>query len=261
MNTKTISPLYPKVRLAIGSHSKNYTAALNGWRALGYEPPCLLCSYVYYGNGFAKRRLEYEYSDWSLDSGAYTAFHAKKEIDLQRYIDFCKEAMANDSELEEVFSLDVIGDYEASVRNTEEMWRQGVPAIPVFHVGEPWSVLEDMVKTYPKISFSSGGLMNKQKQKWIQQVFARAWPARIHGLAISDETSVMSSPFHSVDASTWILRAQGFGSWHLYGNMPLRGTNALGSQVEYYLKLQAQARQKWKKEMALLAELPKERMR
>lgn len=258
---KTISDQYPKVRLAIGSHSKNYYTALSGWRALGYEPPCVLVSYVYYNSGFSERRKDYEFRDWSLDSGAFTAFHAKKVIDLQQYIEFCKERLANDPELEEVFSLDVIGDYKASIRNTEEMWRQGVPAIPVFHVGEPWSVLNDMAKTYPKISFSSGGLMSKQKATWIQQVFARAWPARIHGLAISDETSVLSAPFHSVDASTWILRAQGFGSWHLYGNIPLRGTNNLASQVEYYLKLQDRARVKWKKEMAVLAELPKERRR
>lgn len=256
-----ISQQYPKVRLAIGSHSKNYPTALNGWRERGYEPPHVLISYAYYHSGFSKRRNEYEFSDYSLDSGAFTAFHTGKAIDLQQYIEFCKERLKSDPALEEVFSLDVIGDDVASMKNTEEMWRQGVPAIPVFHVGEPWSVLVDMAKTYPKISFSSGGLRNKEREQWIKQVFARAWPARIHGLAICDEKSVMGAPFHSVDASTWIFRAQGFGNWHLYGNIPLRGTNNLASQVEYYLKLQRRAREKWTKEMAILAELPKERRR
>lgn len=257
-----ISNQYPKIRLAIGAHSKNYAQALNGWKKLGYQPPSILVSYAYYDKGFEKNKTDYEYSDWSLDSGAFTAYHAGKKIDLQQYIDFCKRTLASDPKLEELFALDVIGDWRASQKNTEEMWRQGVSAIPVFHPGEPWSVLMDMAKTYPKIAFGCAGFTGGAKREWIQQVFARVWPKRIHGLAASDETNVLSSPFHSVDASTWILQAQGFGRWHLFKKtIPLRGTNNLSSQVEYYLKLQQKARQKWKKEMAILAELPKERTR
>lgn len=251
-----ISDQYPKVRLAIGSHSRNYHAALNGWRKLGYEPPSVLVSYAYYRAGFAKYKTEYEYRDWSLDSGAYTAFHAGKAIDLNEYIDFCRELLATDKTLEEVFALDVIGDWKASAKNTEKMWAAGVPAMPVFHPGEPWSALYEMAKTYPKIAFGCGSFRGKARQEWVEQVFARTWPKKIHGLAVGDEKTILSFPFHSCDASTWILRAQGFGAWHLYGRMPLRGTNNLASQVEYYLKLQQKARTKWKKEMTVLAALP-----
>ncbi|TXH10773.1 MAG: hypothetical protein E6R03_15105 [Hyphomicrobiaceae bacterium] len=256
MSLKTISNQYPKVRLAIGSHSKNYYTALNGWRALGYEPPCLLVSYAYYHSGFGKKRDGYEYADWSLDSGAFTAFNAGKPIDLDEYIEFCHKQIAEDRFLEEVFALDVIGDWEASARNTEKMWKAGIKAIPVFHPGEPWEALIEMAQSYPKIAFGCGSFRGKQRAQWVEQVFARVWPKRIHGLAIGDETTIMNFPFHSCDASTWIFRAQGFGSWHLYGNIPLRGTNNLASQVEYYLKLQQRARVKWKKQMELINSLP-----
>ena len=85
-----------------------------------------------------------------------------------------------------------------------EIGRQGVGAIPTFHPGEPWSVLDHLVKTYPKIAL--GGVVRwngARKRRWFAQVFARAWPKRIHGLGIGDRKMLMEFPFHSVDCSRW----------------------------------------------------------
>lgn len=217
----------------------------------GQEPlkPALLVSYVYLAP-FLKSRHKYAYRDWVLDSGAFSAHNSGKVIKLQDYIDTCKELLASDPTLTEVFALDVIGDWRASHKNTLEMWRQGVPAIPTFHPGkEPWEVLKGMAKDFPKIALGGVvGMVKKQKEKLIEQCFARVWPCRIHGLGMSGEDMVMKYPFHSVDATNWEIGPCAFGNWKTFGNMSIRGSKQnLRCEVEWHLKLERTARQRWAK--------------
>ena len=217
--------------------------------------PAILVSY-YYIEKFLPSQSRYIYRDWALDSGAFSAFNSGKVIDLQKYIDFCKERREQDPTLRDIFSLDVIGDWKQSLINTEEMWKQGVEAIPCFHAGEPWEALKAMAADYPKIGIGGVALARgNRKLRWAEQCFARVWPKKIHGFAYCTEEALMRVPFHSVDSTNWELGPCRFGRWKSFGNAALRirgSKQNLRSEVEYYLRIEEQARVRWKREMAQL---------
>lgn len=257
----------PTVRLAHqpGSQCDN-SIKEGGWNNNGaplmptQKAPALLVSY-YYLKPFLENRELYHYRDWVLDSGAFSAHNSGVNIDLNQYIDCCLSLMSTDPRLTEVFALDVIPkDHqpltvqkaaEQSLKNTEEMWRQGVPAIPTFHRGEDESFLYQMAREYPKIGIGGVALLRgDQKFLFCEQVFARVWPKRIHGLGMAAEKLVYGLPFHSVDATNWEMAPCAFGNWQKFGKMSVRGSDQdLRSQVYYYLELEAKARVRWAAQM------------
>jgi hypothetical protein len=217
--------------------------------------PALLVSFVYL-DAFLKHRARYAYRDWVLDSGAFSAHQQGTTIPLDRYIATCQQLLATDPTLTEVFALDVIGDWRASVRNTETMWAAGVPAIPCFHVGTPEDVLRGLARDYPKVALG-GAVGYRAKDAWAAQCFARVWPARLHGFGFGSETSVLALPWHSVDATNWEIGPCKFGRWQSFGQMSVRGSKQdLRAEVAWYLALEARARVRWRREMAQLAALP-----
>ena len=219
--------------------------------------PALLVSYVYLDK-FLEHQEEYNYRNWSLDSGAFSAHNSGTAIDLNEYIKVCKRLLKEDKTLVEVFALDVIGDHKASLRNAEIMWAAGVPAIPTYHIGEPVDALLHIAKTYPKIAI--GGVANIKgtvKTKFAQACFSRVWPKMVHGFGFGSEAHILQFPFHSVDATNWELGPCAFGRWASFGNMSVRGsTQNLRAEVEHYLRLEQKAQQRWRKEMDLLSSLP-----
>jgi hypothetical protein len=218
--------------------------------------PGLLVSYVYL-TPFLKNRHLYAYRDWVLDSGAFSAHNSGTEITLQSYIDVCKQLMDSDPTLSEIFALDVIGDWRASLENCEEMWRQGVPAIPCYHRGEPEHVLKTIAQTYPKIALGGVAMLRGDaKMEWAKNCFAHIWPCKVHGFGFGSESQVMGVPWHSVDATNWEIGPCKFGRWNSYGQLSVRGSKQnLRSEVEWYLKLERKARGRWRREMAKLAQI------
>jgi hypothetical protein len=251
---KALNPRPPEVNPTIRLVASTGPTAMD--RALmnpnPARPPALLVSF-YYLKRFLRVRDRLTFRDWSMDSGAYSAANSGVKIDLAEYIETCKELMATDPMLVEVFSLDVIGDHKASRKNTEAMWKAGVECIPTFHLHEPDSALIAMAKDYPKISL--GGVVGyRDKNDWAAQCFARVWPKRIHGLGFGSEQSVLSLPFESVDATNWETGPAKFGRWQTYGELSVPHSRGLDlrSEVEWYLKLEDRARIKWRNEMAML---------
>lgn len=246
----------PTVRLA---HCGPESRITTGFAAGNGERPALLVSYVYL-RAFLKNRKHYAFRDWVLDSGAFSAHNSGIEIKLQDYIDRCKQLMAEDPQLTEIFALDVIGDWRAGLANCKEMWRQGIPAIPCYHPGrdEPLDVLAGLAKDYPKIAI--GGLVGVKKQhkeRLVGQCFARAWPCRIHGFGMSGEDMVMKYPFDSVDASNWEIGPCRYGFWRSFGLMSVRGTaQNLRTEVEWYIELERRARARWTRVWAKQKGLP-----
>ncbi len=170
-------------------------------------------------------------------------------INLRDYIETCKRLLDEDPTLTEVFALDVIGDHQASLRNCDEMWRQGVQAIPCYHVGEPEDVLLSMARAYPKIALG-GAVGYRRKDEWAAQCFARVWPKAIHGFGFGSERSIMSLPWHSVDATNWEIGPCKYGRWQSFGRMSVRGSRQnLRAEVEWYLRLEQRARARWRKQM------------
>lgn len=218
--------------------------------------PPLLISYVYLAP-FLKHQKRYAYRDWALDSGAFSAYNSGTTIDLSAYISECKRLMESDPTLTEIFSLDVIGDYKGTLKNTEKMWAAGVPAVPCYHIGEPVDALKYMAKNYPKIALGGvARVRQKKKLEWTKQCFARIWPKKIHGFGFGTERAVLGFPFHSVDATSWEIGPCGFGQWRVYGKLQWRGSKQnLRVEVEWYMNLEEKARQIWKKDMAMLEEM------
>ncbi len=226
--------------------------------------PSLLVSYVFL-DMFFDARGAYDIRDWTLDSGAFTAWSTGKAIDLEAYIDKCLELIATEKNLVEIFSLDVISDKKAgitpekaaeqSLKNTERMWEAGVPAIPTFHIGEPEEFLFHIAKHYPKIALGGiVGLPPTKKKEFVKECFARVWPKPIHGFGIVSRDMILGFPFHSTDATNWELQPCGFGNWKAFGGkMSVRGsTQNLRAEVEHYLRLEREAQRRWEKEMKKL---------
>ena len=240
------------VRLAVGGARETLLQTF-----VGPEKPALLVSYLV-AEPFLLDAPTITYRDWVLDSGAFTAHTLGKDIPLQTFIDDAKRLMARAEHApSEVFALDIIGDWKGSLRNTEEMWRQGVPAIPCYHEGEPWHVLQTMAREYPKIAL--GGMVGapaNRKLKWVKECFARVWPKRIHGFGIFNQQALVAVPFESVDSANWAYPNIG-GNWIGIGQgkwaiLRSRKTYDLRSEVRYYLRLEKKLRFLWRREMAEL---------
>jgi len=242
------------VRLVVGQSSTGVIEALGDY---GHPYPALLSSYIYY-KGFKNQQDELHYRDWMLDSGAYSAFTCGRKIDLQEYIDFCKKVSNEDPELVEIIALDVIGDWKSSLENYEEMRRQGIEAIPTYHLGEPAHVLETLCETYPKVAISGYTTLKGERSKkgYTDAVFGIAWkngPKKLHALGLGTEDIIKAYPWHSVDASSWQLRPLKFGSFPGCGNrnLGLKGnhTRNIRREVEYWLKIERYNKKVWSKEL------------
>lgn len=218
--------------------------------------PALLVAYTQL-HLFDKFRGRYHFRDWVMDSGAFSAFNSGAEIKLKDYIDCCKRRK-EDNKLSEIYALDVIGDWKSSLKNTEEMWRQGVEAIPCYHFNEPWDVLVGLARDYPKIAL--GGVAQLRSpdkvRAWVSQCFARIWPKKVHGFAFGTEKGLMAHPWHSVDATNWELRPRKFGIYDSFGRgsrIPVRGgTRNLRPEILRYLDMEKRARIRWQKQMVEL---------
>ena len=250
---------WPAMRLAHvpGAQGDNNLLGQRGVEALPPESaPGLLISYVYLAP-FLKLQSRYVYRDWVLDSGAFSAHRSGVEIKLDEYIAKARELLASDPRLTEVYALDVIGDWRASLKNTEAMWAGGVEAIPCYYAGEPWDVLVGMARDYPKVAL--GGMAMQKvgaKQRWAEQCFSRIWPKKIHGFGYGAERYIKALPFHSTDATSWETGPCQFGTWHGYRGAQIRGIRGsnqnLRVEVEHYLRTEREARSRWAKEMTLL---------
>lgn len=215
--------------------------------------PALLVSFFYLKK-FLENQERYIYRNWALDSGAFSAFNSGKTIDLQKFLETCLRLKESDPTLVEIFALDVIGDHESSLKNTEIMWKAGVEAIPTFHIGEPEDYLFHIAKNYPKIALGGVALMREPKKiAFAEQCFSRVWPKKIHGFGFGGEKSILHLPFHSVDATNWEVGPCAFGNWKSFGRMSVRGSNQnLRAEVEFYLDLERRATERWHKEMKRL---------
>lgn len=220
-------------------------------------------SYVYLASFLRARSPEATtpilYEDWVLDSGAFSAWASGRAIDLNDYIVMCKDLIARDPSLTEVFSLDVIGDWKASLVNADLMWKAGVPAIPTFHINEPDHVLKSMAAQFPKIAL--GGVAKVRTQlrlRWAEQCFARVWPKKVHGFGFGDERSPMCLPFHSVDATSWAQQPQRFGLYKMWGDgIPVRGSAKINirSNVDHYIDLEQAVSKRWRRELDQLEKI------
>ncbi len=250
----------PTVNLSLGWASLD-KRAIRALQPRDAQPPSLFVSYFYLDT-FIKAREQYAYRNWSMDSGAYTAYTKGGIIDLSAYIDKCLELRENDPTLTDIIALDVIGSGERSYKNTIKMKEAGVDAMPVFHIGDDWQLLKEYCKGWDKVGISCRFGEPLNKSYWFyDQCFARAWPKRFHSFGWMEEKVMIRYPLHSADSASWMLVPCGFGEWHCFGGrqgvrIPIRGMDInLRPQVDWHLALEERIRRDWAKEMRVLAAL------
>lgn len=164
------------------------------------------------------KKLEAPRIRFFADSGAHTARTMGKSINLDEYgewlvnVQDCCTLYAN---------LDVIGAPDATRRNQDYLETQyGLRPIPVFHTGEPFSVLEDYIAdgyTYIALGKLLG---NSQKDltPWIGRCFEVAGDLAVfHGFGLTVWEQLKRWPWYSVDSSSWVGGVR-YGEVRLFDN-------------------------------------------
>ena len=209
------------------------------------ELPALLVALGPSFDKFQAHREALAFRDFALDSGAFAAMVDGRVVRVEDWIPRVRE-IAADPACAEVFALDVIGDAQASLANYAAIRRAGVDAIATYHFGEPWEVLDELCREYPKVAL--GGVARRfrrlhQREEWAERCLQRIWPKRVHGFGYS-APSLERLPFHSIDASTWAYAPKGFGKYLSMRStqLSIRGRPNIRVEVEHNLRLEREAR-------------------
>jgi len=150
------------------------------------------------------------------DSGAYSAMTQGAAISCNEYIEWCHKwrkyfvAIAN---------LDVIGNAEATLVNQQEMEAAGIPAIPVYHAGEPWHFFESYCRDYPYVALGgTAGMTTSKLFPWHIKCFKHVRDAgldtKFHAFGMTSLKIMLGLPWYSVDSSSW-------GSGYRFGTLRL----------------------------------------
>lgn len=136
-----------------------------------------------------------------IDSGAFSANTQGAAIDIDEYCQFIMETGATT-----YAALDVIGNAEATMRNTEYMQREYfLKPFPTFHMGSNIKHLERMLD-FPYIAL--GGMVFGQGVErncdvaW-NLLLKRAKGIRVHGFGLTNIDLMARYPWYSVDSSSY----------------------------------------------------------
>jgi len=188
-----------------------------------------------------------------LDSGAFSAWTKGQVVDIDK---LCEEA--GSGKWDEAVALDVIGDGEKGLENALYMKDKGLTVMPVFHYGEPWSILQAYRDGFGRIGLSGGpakGIPLDVHFAWLDQCFARLYPAKFHAFGATHRKILMRYPFYSADSSSWMVSVR-FGRASLgdSGMKLPRKSEAndevfdLRFEVLKFLDFQEELKDRWRKE-------------
>lgn len=178
-----------------------------------------------------------------LDSGAFTAWTQGEEISIQSYVEAVRELNPH------VYAtLDVIGDFEATKKNTKIIESQGLRPLPAFHYGCREDEIRYWLSHYDYVAL--GGLVpharSRQKLRaWLDYVFSIIkkdyWPIKTHLFGITTEWVLKRYPAYSADSSSWLQSAR-------YGSASKRGecekvTSFRNKKVHYLERVQTTVRE------------------
>lgn len=147
-----------------------------------------------------------------IDSGAFSAFHAKQSIDLEAYCAFLK---ARRSMFWDYIALDVINNREASIRNYHKMRMHNLKPMAVLTEDMEVTQLNDLMEmTGNERVCVAGGV------RWPMRAFmarcqlakVHAPRAKVHALGFTRGSGPWRSGVASVDSSTWVNGSR-FGSF------------------------------------------------
>lgn len=155
------------------------------------------------------------------DSGAFGALQQKEVIDPNVYAEWLHKF----KHLFAVYaSLDVIGDEHGTAANLAVLEAAGLQPLPVFHVGEPWELLDELVERYDRlalgglVSFGRGGNVGP----WLAHAFARVnGRAQLHGFGVTRWQFLQDFGWDTVDSTSWKSGAR-YGNQLIWNGTGLR---------------------------------------
>lgn len=197
-----------------------------------------------------KRQKTTPKKHWFIDSGAFSVFTGKEEVDINEYI---KDLINWNCEV--YAGLDVIGDEKQTKSNCDIMKKAGLDPIPTFHFGEDYSFLEDYCKNYDYIALGGVAQLRTYPRvsAWLDNCFSvikNYWPKKVHGFAITGERYMKRYPFYSADSTSWLAGAKfnqvaGVKDSSMY--RPLHYTERNLKNIKHFLKLENEVTKLWEK--------------
>ena len=178
-----------------------------GEKLLGIDNLAFLSSYFYIAKSNIIAFCNDNKIPHMLDSGAFSAMHSGKTIDIDRYIDFIKE---HGAKFEKVAALDCIGDWRGTEKNLQYMRNKGVNPIPVFHTNEPFDYLDNLLKENDFLCLGVTGSKLRQPQiiAWLIEVFKHRRDinpdCKMHGFALTSAKIMKYFDWDSCDSTTYL---------------------------------------------------------
>lgn len=140
-----------------------------------------------------------------LDSGAFTAWKAKKKIEVD---DYCRFIESMPFKPWRYFTLDVVGDPAGTMRNYLTMVKRGFKPVPIFTRGEDLSVIDDYYETSDVVGV--GGLVGTPGNKgFVNGVMKRVKSRRCHWLGFTSVEFLKHYRPYMCDSSTWEVAMYG----------------------------------------------------
>lgn len=147
-----------------------------------------------------------------VDSGAFTAWKAGKRIEID---DYCRFLENLEIRPWRYFTLDVIGDPEATQRNYETMLARGFSPVPIFTRGEDPAHMDRLYETSDVVGV--GGLVGTYGNRgFVNGIMERAAGRRVHLLGFQNAKLIAHHRPYMIDGSTWCSAAGMFGLLKVY---------------------------------------------
>lgn len=184
--------------------------------------PSILISYYYYGK---LRDIELDtllapYGEIMpavfADSGAFSAYTQNDPIAVEKYADWLQRW---EQYLTVYANLDAKESWRVGVKNLRYLEGRGLSPIPVFHVGEPFDLFEDLCQHYQWVAIGGMAGAPVENDVFIQHLVpifrkAREYDTFLHGFGITDQQLLRLFPWDSVDSTSW---SQGYR----WGRIPI----------------------------------------
>jgi hypothetical protein len=183
----------------------------------------LLISYAYRDAfDWGMIREHRESLDLLVDSGAFTAYKQGTDITLAEYCEWLNWLTTNILEPTDYFTLDVIGNPHATMKNYAELLKLGYKPIPIFTRGEQPDYIEELFQTSQATAgqVGIGGIQMKTNNSpgYLKHIMKFVGNRPVHWLGFTVHDFLMYYRPFSADSINWKGTAL-FGNIKLfYGN-------------------------------------------
>lgn len=146
-----------------------------------------------------------------VDSGAFTAWKAGKEIKVEDYEEFINNLPVKPWRY---FTLDVIGDPQGTEDNYKYLLSKGMNPIPIFTRGESLDIIDEYYKTSDVVGL--GGLVGTKGNKgFVKGVMEIIGDRKVHWLGFNAKDFLGYYKPYMCDSSSWSAAVR-YASCKLY---------------------------------------------